>query len=86
MQTQNNSTTQNRAPSAPREAHQQTCWEIQNQKAMDFLTSQANRDDQYGYGWQAGRFFGGCEALCMAGVITAEQWQELQELENSNRK
>ncbi|HEX5338585.1 MAG TPA: hypothetical protein VFW53_09120 [Gallionella sp.] len=53
-----------------------------NTKAMDFLRLQANGDDHSMF--QAGRFHGACEALCMAGIITAEQWHKLEELKNAN--
>lgn len=52
-----------------------------NTKAMDFLRRQANTNDNSTF--QSGRFYGACEALCMAGVITAEQWQQLDELKNA---
>lgn len=53
-----------------------------NKKAMDFLMRQINGDDHSTF--QAGRFYGCCESLCMAGVIRAEQWQELDDLKNAN--
>lgn len=53
-----------------------------NTKAMDYLMFQVNGDDHSMF--QAGRFHGACEALCMAGIITAEQWQQLEELKNAN--
>jgi len=53
-----------------------------NEKAMDFLRRQIESDDNSTF--QAGRFYGCCEALCMAGVITADQWQELDEQKSAN--
>lgn len=49
-----------------------------NTKIMDFLSQQAKSDDKSTF--QAGRFYGACESLCMAGIITAKQWQDLQDL------
>lgn len=82
MEQCNPSTTANRAPlrGAPREAHQRTGDEghgERNKKALDFLKRQAESNEESTF--QAARFFGACEALCMAGVITAEQWQEIDD-------
>lgn len=66
-----------------REAHQpDEIKRASNRKAMEFLERQAVSTDSSAF--QAGRFFGSCEALCMASVITATQWQELDELRNKN--
>lgn len=51
-----------------------------NQKALDFLEHQIASGDKSTF--QAGRFYGCCEALCMAGIITAEQWSQLDERMN----
>lgn len=56
-------------------------WQATNKKAMDFLVHQVNTDDNSTF--QAGRFYGCCEALCMAGVITANQWQQLDDLKSA---
>lgn len=52
--------------------------DITNKKMEDFLKRQAESNDDSTF--QAGRFFGACEALCMAGIITAKQWQELDDV------
>lgn len=66
-----------------REAHQpDEIKRASNRKAMEFLERQAVSRDSSAF--EAGRFFGSCEALCMASVITATQWQELDELRNKN--
>ena len=57
-------------------------WQATNKKAMDYLRRQVESDDNSTF--QAGRFYGCCEALCMAGVITAGQWQELDEQKSAN--
>lgn len=81
MEQRNPSTTQTATPSvAPREAHQRAgdIDKVRNKKTMDFMRRQAESDDHSTF--QAGRFFGACEALCMTGIITAKQWQELDDI------
>lgn len=56
-------------------------WQRVNEKAMYFLKSQIHTGDNSTF--QAGRLFGCCEALCMAGVITADQWAEIDNLNNA---
>lgn len=56
----------------------------QKARVMGFLRRQAESDNSSTF--QAGRFFGACEALCMAGVITAEQWQEFDDVREASRE
>lgn len=58
--------------------------DIENKKMMDFLKRQAQSSDSSTF--QAGRFYGSCEVLCMAGIITAEQWQELDDIRGCSTK
>ena len=70
-------------PPAP-EGSEALMMQGKNQAAMRFLVMQAKAEDTSAF--QAGRFYGACEALCMAGVISAEQWQELDDLAGKEHK
>lgn len=51
----------------------------QNQRAMKYLQGQVDLYLSDKSSFFHGQIVGGAQALCMAGVITAEQWRQIED-------